>query len=267
MGEMDRMYLYDNGSMNIITPSSGFLFLFATGINDSGMITGYGLTGSSVPHGFKYQGGITDLNNLVGSPWTIMATLCSNTSGTIGGFGYKNTSEPYIITINGSTVTEVYEGDGMVYCINELGDIAGDAKIYGGTHAFVKKNGSFTLIDWDTDKTSYAFGINDSCQVVGKIQNLAATYSYAFIWEDEQTINLNQQIPDGSGWSLEEAWDINNNGQIVGGGTINGEQHAFMLTPTVKSVPTISEWGMMVTAIIILLTGLVAIKTKKTFFL
>lgn len=32
-----------------------------------------------------------------------------------------------------------------------------------------------------------------------------------------------------SGWTLTEANDINNLGQIVGNGTFNGQQHAFEL--------------------------------------
>jgi hypothetical protein len=39
-------------------------------------------------------------------------------------------------------------------------------------------------------------------------------------------------IPANSGWtSLFQATDINNHGQIAGIGTINGEMHAFLMTP------------------------------------
>jgi probable HAF family extracellular repeat protein len=42
---------------------------------------------------------------------------------------------------------------------------------------------------------------------------------------------LNDEIAAGSGWVLNSAEDINNNGQITGTGMINGRQHAFLLTP------------------------------------
>jgi probable HAF family extracellular repeat protein len=43
-------------------------------------------------------------------------------------------------------------------------------------------------------------------------------------------LDLNKLIPSGSGWALSSATGINISGQIVGNGTINGQQHAFLLT-------------------------------------
>jgi uncharacterized protein (TIGR03437 family) len=45
--------------------------------------------------------------------------------------------------------------------------------------------------------------------------------------------NLTNQLVNGSGWQLSFATQINNAGQIVGSGLINGAQHAFLLTPVV----------------------------------
>ena len=44
-------------------------------------------------------------------------------------------------------------------------------------------------------------------------------------------IDLNDVIPTDSGWDLREAKDINESGQIVGGGLYNGKYHAFLMTP------------------------------------
>jgi probable HAF family extracellular repeat protein len=44
-------------------------------------------------------------------------------------------------------------------------------------------------------------------------------------------MDLNDLIPGGSGWTLIEAASIDGSGQIVGFGTINGQTHAFLLTP------------------------------------
>jgi len=46
--------------------------------------------------------------------------------------------------------------------------------------------------------------------------------------------DLNNLIPPNSGWSLSVAYAINKSGQITGQGTINGEQHGFLLTPVSK---------------------------------
>jgi probable HAF family extracellular repeat protein len=45
--------------------------------------------------------------------------------------------------------------------------------------------------------------------------------------------NLNNLIPAGSGVTLEDATAINDNGQIVANGyNANGQEHAFLLTPS-----------------------------------
>ncbi len=50
--------------------------------------------------------------------------------------------------------------------------------------------------------------------------------------------DLNNFIPIGTGWSLlREANAINSSGYITGLGTINGQEHAFLMTPTVVPEP------------------------------
>jgi hypothetical protein len=44
--------------------------------------------------------------------------------------------------------------------------------------------------------------------------------------------DLNSLIPAGSGWVLTGASAINDSGGIVGTGVVNGQAHAFLLTPT-----------------------------------
>jgi hypothetical protein len=44
-------------------------------------------------------------------------------------------------------------------------------------------------------------------------------------------LDLNSQLPSGSGWFLTQALKIDDLGQIVGVGTLNGVEHEFLLTP------------------------------------
>jgi hypothetical protein len=54
--------------------------------------------------------------------------------------------------------------------------------------------------------------------------------------------DLNNLIAPGSGWLLGAAYAINDRGQIVGVGTHNGQDRAFLLTP----VPEPGTWAMLV---------------------
>ena len=53
-----------------------------------------------------------------------------------------------------------------------------------------------------------------------------------FIWTSaDGMLNLNTLIAPQSGWVLGGATGINDVGQIVGGGLLNGIDHAYLLTP------------------------------------
>ncbi len=53
----------------------------------------------------------------------------------------------------------------------------------------------------------------------------------ACLWRKGRIIDLNAQIPSGSGWVLALPHSINKRGQIVGVGVNKGQIHAFLLTP------------------------------------
>jgi probable HAF family extracellular repeat protein len=55
----------------------------------------------------------------------------------------------------------------------------------------------------------------------------------AFLYDHRTGVisDLNDLIPQGSGWELMDAFAISDAGQIVGQGLIDGEMHGFVLTP------------------------------------
>jgi hypothetical protein len=59
-----------------------------------------------------------------------------------------------------------------------------------------------------------------------------ANFHVAFMY-DGAMHNLNDMIPPQppNGWFLSEAWGINDRGQIVGRGLLNGVHHAYLLLP------------------------------------
>jgi len=86
---------------------------------------------------------------------------------------------------------------------------------------------------------SDAYDINEHDQVVGSSETLVGTtmVKHAFLWDqaDGLTIDLNNWAADG--WVLTTAAAINDNGDIVGNGTLNGVAHGFLLTNGSIPVP------------------------------
>lgn len=85
--------------------------------------------------------------------------------------------------------------------------------------------------------TSSAYDINDLNQVVGTSWLVTANTSlsdpskyHAFLWENEQMSDLNELAQLPAGWILTSATAINEYGDIVGVGLLNGETRGFLLT-------------------------------------
>ena len=79
--------------------------------------------------------------------------------------------------------------------------------------------------------TNGVYGINDPGQAVGMSMVAGDSVFHAFLYSGGTMQDLNNLIPFGSGWELNAAFSINNSGQIVGYGTLNGQLHSYVLTP------------------------------------
>ncbi|WP_251359566.1 DUF3466 family protein [Kangiella sp. TOML190] len=99
--------------------------------------------------------------------------------------------------------------------------------------------------DSDYDNAT-ANAINDNEQIVGQalVSVPTAGLNTGFLYEDGQLKDLNDLIPCDSGWRIDSATNINNNGEIIGYGlredVIDGETmfevRAFKLEPTGDAV-------------------------------
>lgn len=95
-------------------------------------------------------------------------------------------------------------------------------------HAFIWRDGAFTDLGAMNGRWSRAEGVNDIGQAVGTVYTLSS--SFAVIWEKGKAFDINRLIPQGSGWNLLSASDINGKGQIIGTGMLNGDKRMFLLT-------------------------------------
>ena len=186
---------------------------------------------------------------------------------------------PTITNLGSKLGTNVSESHAT--SINEKGQIVGDFLKNGTglRHAFLLKDLN-TLTDLgalDSSYNSYAEDINDNAQVVGYLyksdaflydaatgmqhlkklfpdtieskahainmsgQIVGMSGKHACLWENGKIVDLNNEIPLNSGWVLSEAFDINDAGQIIGDGVVNGRLHGFLLTPDVPTLLTVNK--------------------------
>ncbi len=106
--------------------------------------------------------------------------------------------------------------------------------------------------------TSSAADINDANQVVGNswlVTALTSLYEpekyHGFLWENGHMTDLNDLIvglPNANNWILTRANAINENGDIVGVGLLNGIEHGFLLAseqvpPPPENLPPVAVAG------------------------
>lgn len=242
----------------------------ALGINASGQVAGYFLTNVfNTTHAFLWtpttpngaSGTLHDLGTLGGAN-SYGGQI--NASGQTTGFsdtagGQRDAFLWTPTTPNGASGTMIDLGTlGGTYSqgfgINASGQVAGVSSTTGGSfHAFLYDG---TLHDLGTlgGNESNAQGINASGQVTGWASTTGDVTNHAFLYDMAHgMVDLNSLIAPLSGWELTNGIAINDAGQIAGFGMLDGETHAFLLTPTVPEpsslvlaglgVATVAGWG------------------------
>ncbi len=258
-------YVNSNGT-TVMLGNLGYADSQANAINASGDVVGY----SSIVEGGTIQrraalfsnGTVTNLGTLGGV--FSEANAINNAGQVVGSSRLAN-------IVNGTSVTAVthafvYSNGVMMSlgtlgsnfsvasAINDGGVIVGYSDLADGQRrAFRFSNG--TMTDLGTLDSGFAFnfseayGINDAGMIVGR--SLAGGEA-AFLHDGTSMVNLNSLIDPQSGWQLRWAYDINNNGQITGYGSFNGQTRAFLLSPVgfgdppTGAVPEPASWAMLI---------------------
>jgi probable HAF family extracellular repeat protein len=196
------VFLWENGKMTDLGTLGGTIVGVLECANNRGQVTGSTtLAGNLVQHAFLWERGV--MHDL----------------GTLGG---DNSSPVWL---------------------NEAGEVIGDGDLPGSEshHAFLSRNGVMTDLG-TLGSTSHAEAINSKGQVVGRsrIGAIDNPLQHAFLWEHGgPMVDLNTLIPANSSLELEEAFNINDRGEITGLGSPSGVPpssegvglHTFLLIP------------------------------------
>jgi probable HAF family extracellular repeat protein len=121
--------------------------------------------------------------------------------------------------------------------INERGDVVGGSVSGDGTfHPFLWTRQMGKMQDLGTFQGAVA-AVAPCCNTINSRREVVGIWfesngpAGAFLWRDNQLMELSTLIPQGSPWSGLQAGAINDAGEIAGWGTINGETHAFVAKP------------------------------------
>jgi probable HAF family extracellular repeat protein len=237
--ESDAAFLWSkNGGMqdlgHLVFPNSGWSS-YAQSINLFGQVVGISSQVNGFPdfgHAFLWTSaaGMEALGALPGDCYSYAYGI--NDLGQVVGVSQGCPLTSFHAFLWRKGVGMVNLGAWTPAAINNLGTAVGD----NGSHA-VTWNRHKGLRDLGTlpgGTTSSGIAINDFGQVVGSSNSSADPYtSHATLWWNSISSpwDLNSLIAPNSGWVLYSATGINILGQVVGYGTINGQEHAFLLTP------------------------------------
>jgi probable HAF family extracellular repeat protein len=218
----------------------------ATGINNAGLICGSRWNG---PKAFVFDSTANaisaDISPLPGGTHA-WATAISQTGEVVGGSQNSQDSGSNGFVYSGGTLTDLGPA-AFVEDINESGQVCGSIgkpwpqAFSPGIWDISLAAPTFTEIPVpDGFLGGHAQGINNKGQVVGTCWT-PQTYDLdqsAYVYSNGGSNDLNTLIPGGTGWKLQSAEKINDNGQITGWGQYGGQRQAFLLTPLkVRRIP------------------------------
>jgi probable HAF family extracellular repeat protein len=203
------------------------------GINDRGDIVGGVTTPAGAQRAFLYRDGVMhDLGafgvfaSAINNRGQILMTFYDRAART--GI-YENGALhplPMIGSINGGLA------------INDSGSVAGWYVNVSGEerHAFLYSRTGLVDLRRGDETLSFANSINKHDEVVGFWIKVGRPDGGArgFLYKDGVRIDLNDLLPPNSGWRITSADHINDSGQIVGTGLLNGEARVYLLSANRK---------------------------------
>jgi probable HAF family extracellular repeat protein len=215
----------------------------ANAINNDGEVVGASQTASGDIHAVAYDGKLHDLGTASRADHYSEAFAVNNAGTAVGRSGPSPGNSVAAIFEDGhvASIGTLGGGSSSATDINDGGFISGFAQLSNGVeHAFIYDSSArgARMHDLGTlgGMNSIAGSINDDGTIVGQAdtpRTAATGLPDAFVDYGMGLVDLNSLISSKaqSHWDLVQALGINQTGQIVGIGLLDGSAHAFLLTP------------------------------------
>ncbi|HLA57216.1 MAG TPA: hypothetical protein VK622_00570 [Puia sp.] len=216
-----------------------FGYCSAAAINNQGVIVGSQMQGVDPQAACVWDGPQQTFRLL--ELWTVPDTSEAtgvNDQGIIVGWKQPVGGQPaaFIVYPGGGLqpVAAFQEPGSKAYGIGNGGHVVGESINAGVTRAYMwTQAGGLVYLDTLGGISSWATDVNTAGSAVGTVV-MPDGNPRAFLYENGVMNDLNTLIPPGSGWQLEDAVAINDNGQIAGNGQFNGARMGFVLNPLSK---------------------------------
>jgi probable HAF family extracellular repeat protein len=248
--EQEHAFLWSGGVLHDLGTFGGDSSV-ANSINNRGWTVGAadttipdptGTIGPTENHAFlrTLRGELHDLGTL-GGPNSHAISI--NDNGVIVGWSQVD------FTVGSFGIPDLHPAMWANGVLTRLADLGGSVSLAlsvnnNGTavgQSFVADDSAFYAVMWQKGELSNLGAVGDDvASAAGSINSLGDAVGYsittsfasrAFLWRKGVMTDLNTLIPANSGWVLQSAGHINDAGQIVGFGVLNGNLHAFLLTP------------------------------------
>jgi hypothetical protein len=211
-------------------------FSYAEGVNNHNVAVGcYGSCGDSPgswPAIFEPssspEGRVIKLRGLKGRACGDAVATSINDSGEVVGI---DCSKAVRYSLSGFAQPLPVGNNSAAEAINKRGDVVG----FSANSAFLYHLGKTLELPkppGDAGYAAIAWAINASDEIVGSLYKGGSTYS-AFVYLNGRSYDLNTLIPPHSGWTIVDAYGVNDHGEIVGDGIYNGNLYGISLKPPV----------------------------------
>jgi hypothetical protein len=199
---------YADGTTDEALPTLGGLHSWGSAIDGQGRVWGnaQALNGNSHVVRWDVDGTIVDYGSLGG--WTVLYRVNASGVGVGNGTTGQGQSLPFRTTATGLAVLPVLP-----------------SPFFGGSVSAI--NNAMLSVG--------------SCWAPGPTDYWSDDVEHATLWhEDGTATDLNSLIQPTSGWILNIAKGISENGLIVGTGQLHGQTRAFLLTPVPAAPPSLA---------------------------
>jgi probable HAF family extracellular repeat protein len=263
-------FLYSHGQMTQVSPVGGL----AMSINDSGQVVGGQY--SSINNLGQYVGGQnagvqtdnpgTTSILVSGGATTILSPLfipySINTAGQVAGSVFVNAhggDDSHPALYQNGQLTDLFPKvasgeyyDSRAVAINQKGNLLISVLPFYGPNGSQAGSISSYLYTASTGRTTNLTALpGGSGMVAAALNEKDEAVGGGFLYSKGTVQTLASLLPAPSAWSSLNATGINDRGQIIGQGAINGEEHAFLMTPHGQAVPepgTLAIWALLASA-------------------